>query len=266
MSDDKDQRNTRLDVAITEFEGQCRQTWLRLFAAAKARNELFFAFSLMTEFRGSQGPGWNTAEESKKAFREFMELFPKLEASPVKARVLLSFYSHLSEAAGFYETPKNMLLVAGGESYNLYPFQALVEKHRRTGDAISPNANKIMKDILGHAKSLGMDDLCKIISEAFDPDLRNGYAHADYIVWNNSIRLPRRNGGSPREVTEEEFYLLLNKATVFFGTLWEQVTISITSYSPAARVWGRLNNDDPEEWFKVEHDPNHRNLSISSEE
>ena len=94
--------------------------------------------------------------------------------------------------------PKNMLLVSGGESYSIYLFQHLISKHQERGDVIAPNANKVMKDLLGHAQTLGFEDLCAIILEAFDPELRNGYAHADYIIWNNDIRLSKRNGGNPR--------------------------------------------------------------------
>jgi len=46
-----------------------------------------------------------------------------MRSAPIKLRVALSFCSHISEAAGFYEMLKNMLRVAGGESYHLYPFK-----------------------------------------------------------------------------------------------------------------------------------------------
>jgi len=39
-----------------------------LFELAKAKNELHFAFSLNAEFRGVQGPGWNTSDETHRAF------------------------------------------------------------------------------------------------------------------------------------------------------------------------------------------------------
>jgi hypothetical protein len=42
--------------------------------------------------------------------------------------------------------PKNMLRIASGEDYNLWPFEHLVEHHRASGAVIAPNANKVMKD------------------------------------------------------------------------------------------------------------------------
>jgi hypothetical protein len=50
-------------------------------------------------------------------------------------RVALAFYCHLSEASGYYEVPKNMLRVAGGARYVMWPFNDLVREHRHTGEA-----------------------------------------------------------------------------------------------------------------------------------
>ena len=74
----------------------------------------------------------------------------------VRIRVLLSFYLHVSEGAGFYEIPKKMMLTIEGNGNNLYPFQKLVKKHQKTGEAVAPNANAIMKNMMGHAYELGL--------------------------------------------------------------------------------------------------------------
>jgi hypothetical protein len=238
--------NVELQSQLDNFEARCSEAWRYLFETAKNHNEVYFAISLVPEFRGMQDVGWNTAEEAKKAFEQYIELIGQMPASPIKMRVCLSFYSNLSEAAGFYEMPKNMLRVSGGESYTLWPFNHLVKLHGERGEVIAPNANKIMKDLLGHAQTLGFNDLCAIITEAFDPDIRNGYAHADYIIWNNDIRLRKRNGGDSRLVPQKEFVLRLNKAIVFFQSLWKQADESIRSYVTPKRLIGRLNDREPE--------------------
>jgi hypothetical protein len=253
-----------IQARVDDFESRCSEAWRNLFAAAKDRNEVYFAISLMPEFRGMQDAGWSTAVEAKVAFQQYLELINHLPPSPIKLRIGLSFYSHLSEAAGFYEMPKNMLRVCGGESYHLWPFNHLVPLHLESGTAIAPNANKIMRDLLGHARTLGFSDLCAVITEAFDPDLRNGYAHADYVIWNNDIRLAKRNGGNPRTVTQQEFVIRLNKAIVFFKELWRQANGSMESYINPKRLVGRLNNDDPEMPFIISFDRERRTLSITS--
>lgn len=110
---------------------------------------------------------------------------------------------------------------------------------------IAPNANKVMKDLLGHADELGLQKLKAVILETFDADLRNGYAHADYIIWNDGIRLRKRNGGHPSVVSFDDFTFKLNKAIAFFQTLQGCMEQVVRSYSTPKRIMGRMNKNDP---------------------
>lgn len=166
-----------------------------LFEAAKAKHELHFAMALMPEMRGMQDAGWNTADETQHAFHEYLEFLQELEPNRMKWRITLGFYCHLAEASGFYEVPKNMLRISEGGSHVLWPFMDLVQEHRQTGNRIAPNANKVLRDLAGYAKTLGFDNLAEVFRDAFNSDVRNGYSHADYIVWQDGLRLPKRNGG-----------------------------------------------------------------------
>jgi hypothetical protein len=204
------------DVRLQEYADRCDAAFQELFDAAHAKEEVQFAAALSPEFRGMQDPGWSTAAESMEAIDEYIKLIKDLPPNRMRTRVALSLYSHLSEASGLYEVPKNMLRIASGEDYNLWPFQHLVERaialfsfsvksaklttlgcppfrrrkrHRASGAVIAPNANKVMNDLLGHAAELKLDKFQSAILETFDPDLRNGYAHADYIVWDDGIRV-----------------------------------------------------------------------------
>jgi len=114
-----------------------------LFDRARARSELHFVFSLNSEFRGEQDAGWSTADDAHMAFAEYLAFIMEGEFTSLKARVALAFYCHLAEASGYYEIPKNMLRVVGGQPYNLWPFQDLVEMHSKIGAVIAPNANKV---------------------------------------------------------------------------------------------------------------------------
>ena len=121
---------------------------------------------------------------------------PKIVAGSGSEENDRPFYCHLAEASGFYEIPKNMLRVAEGELYNLWPFQAMVERHRQTGAIIAPNSNKTLKDLAGHAQTLGLHELAEVFRDAFNANLRNGYAHADCIIWNDGTHLRKRKGQS----------------------------------------------------------------------
>jgi hypothetical protein len=221
------------------FFAKTEPAFRALFEKARAANELQFAFSLMPEFRGIQAPGWNTAVEAHRAFDEYLAFLNDGKLTPLKARVALAFYCHIAEASGFYEIPKNMLRVADGGFHNLWPFQELAEVHNRTGNIIAPNANKVIRDLAGHAESSGLHDLAEVFRDAFDADIRNGYAHADYVVWDDGIRLRKRNGGNPRLVGWPEFHLRFERGIKFFHTLRQLAGEYVRSYSPPKEIAGR---------------------------
>ena len=101
----------------------------------------------------------------------------------------------------------------------MIPFQGLVERHRKTGEIIAPNANRIMKDLIGHASELGLSELAEVFRDAFDPDVRNAVAHADYIIWPDGLRLRRRNGGWPRTIPWSDFTCLIDRGLNLFGMI-----------------------------------------------
>ncbi|MFN8700779.1 MAG: hypothetical protein ACK5XB_08775 [Rhodospirillales bacterium] len=182
-----------------EFIDKIERSLRVLFLKAQAKDELQFAMSLMPEFRGMQDAGWNTAQEAVWAFDDFIALLNVMDkAARVRTRVALMFYAHMAEGAGFYEIPKKMLLTIEGRGNSQFPFAALVEKHRKTGENIAPNAGKIMKDLIGHSIELGLLELAEVWRDTFDSELRNAIAHADYVIWKDGIRLPKRNGGTGR--------------------------------------------------------------------
>lgn len=234
-----------------------------LFERAKARHELHFAFSLNPEFRGEQGPGWSTADEAHRAFDEYLAFLKEGKFTSLKARVALAFYCHLAEASGYYEIPKNMLRVVGGQPYNLWPFQDLVEIHKKTGAVIAPNANKVLRDLAGHAATLGLSELAEVFRDAFDPDIRNAYAHADYVIWNDGLRLRKRNGGFPRKVSWPEFQSRFDRGVNLFHLLREIVNEYVASYHPAKRFRARMHDNEPELLWTIQFDPEKRTFAIS---
>lgn len=228
-----------------KFYEQAEAGLRELFDAARERHELHFAMALMPEMRGERDAGWNTAQETQRAFHEYLEFLQNLEPGRMKSRIVLSFYCHVAEASGFYEVPKNMLRICEGKSHVLWPFRDLVQKHIETGKLIAPNANKVLRDLAGHAKTLGFNDLAEVFRDAFDSDIRNGYSHADYIVWDDGLRLPKRNGGSPRLIPWNEFNWLFERGVNFFTILQELVSEYIQSYDPPKTIKASLN-DEPE--------------------
>lgn len=229
------------------FLDKVERSFRDLFLRARAKHELHFAMSLMPEMRGMQDAGWNTAEEAHRAFDDYLELIDTAKGT-VRFRIALAFYCHVAEASGFYEIPKNMLRIIGGESHVLWPFMHLVEAHRATGNLIAPNANKVLKDLAGHAETLGLHELAEVFRDAFDADIRNGYAHADYIVWNDGLRLRRRNGGQPRTIPWDDFGGLFDRGINLFYILRGIVREFIESYSEPRTIRASLQEEPEMDW------------------
>ena len=234
-----------------------------LFDAARKKHELHFAKALMPEMRGEQEVGWNSAQETQRAFDEFLAFLKTLDPSRMKSRIILGLYCHLAEASGFYEIPKNMLRISEGKPHVSWPFRDLVRKHKQTGNLIAPNANKVLRDLAGHAKSLGFDGLAEVFRDAFDADIRNGYSHADYIVWDDGLRLPKRNGGYPKLVPWDEFILLFEWGVNFFRILQELVWEHVKSYDPPRTVTASLH-DEPEGDCTIYYDSKSGTFGVTS--
>lgn len=168
---------------------------------------------------------------------DFLNNFP---ASPIRARVALAFYCHMAEASGFYEVPKNMLRIVSGERANLWPFKDIVKTHKITGDSIAPNATAVIKDLVGHCSELGLDDLATVFRDVFNSDIRNAFAHADYVVENDGINLPRRNGGIATSISWEDFDDDMACAMSMFQILWQLANEAMLSYEPEKSVVGSI--------------------------
>jgi hypothetical protein len=223
---------------------------------AKTAHELHFVMALMPEFRGIQDAGWNTAQEAVRAYDEFTSLVKSLgRANPARARIVLAFYAQVAEGSGFYEIPKKLLLTIEGRGNNLRPFRALVERHQKTGEVLAPNANRIMKDLIGHSSELGLSELAEVFRDAFDPDVRNAIAHADYILWSDGLRLRRRNGGHPRIIPWDEFDALIGRGLNLFSIIRGVVDEYVQSYDPPRTIRSRLSDGEPETEYTLFFDP-----------
>ncbi|MGH9891278.1 MAG: hypothetical protein ACREA0_04700, partial [bacterium] len=132
-----------------------------------------------------------------------------------------------------------------------------------TGVIIAPNANKVLQDLAGHAAVLGLSELAEVFRDAFDPELRNGYAHADYIIWRDVIRLRKRNGGVPRKVLWPEFQARFDRGLNVFHMLREITGEYVSSYHPARQVRGRMADHERERMWNIHFDPEGKTFSIS---
>jgi hypothetical protein len=248
-----------------EFYDKAERALRALFDKAKAAHELHFAMALMPEMRGLQDAGWNTAEEAVHAYDQYSALLEKLgKKDIVRLRVILAFYLHAAECSGFYEIPKKMLLTTEGKGNNFMPFHKLVKKHRKTGQAIAPNANTIMKELMGHSWLAGFRELSEVFENTFDPDVRNAIAHADYTLASNGMRLRKRNGGQVRIVPWEEFDALISKGINLFSIIRRLTSEYVQTYHPPKTIQSRMNEHEPVTDFTIYYDPKPRAFGFTT--
>jgi hypothetical protein len=220
-----------------------------LFEFGRAINELDFAGALFNEFRGMQDGGWSTTITAYEVFSELQALGARDAAlSLPDYRQVLCLYAQLSEAGGVFEGLQNLFGVVQLKPWNTSPFRDMVRIHSQTRQVISPNANAMFRRLAQTATSIGMPRLGKLLSMAFNDDVRNGMFHADYIIQSDGLRLRRRNGGQPYRISHPEVGDLINVGLAFFDLFTQMQRKAIESFRPARRIIGRFSANPPMAW------------------
>ena len=235
-------------AANRAFAGEADVALRRLFLESKASDELNFAASLSPEFRPYKQ---NSAVEAQHAFSEYSEFLARSEGESIRPRIALAFYAHLAEASGFWEVVKNLLGVLGGAKFNFMPFSEFTRKYGAAAGSPIPNANKLMRSLVSCAALAGQTDLQSVFARAFDADLRNAYAHADYVLNAQGVIVLSRYG-QERLIQWNELNELLERAVTLYLTLNDIRSEHCRYYSPAREVIGSLSPASREEAWRVE--------------
>lgn len=229
-------------MPIDAFLTRAEAAFDALFADARTKSEIDFVLALNPEFRGIQDAGWSPAEEVLRAIEDFSGFLNDGGVTiRLRVRAALGFYCNLCEASGLYEVPKNLMRIPDGQKHHCWPFQDLVEQHTRTGEAILPNANKIMKNLVGHSKALGHGELAGVLSEAFDAELRHAFAHADYVIWADGVRICGKHFTKKRVIPFPEFQALVNRGAGFITTLRSVMARYVRHYATLRVIDGSIS-------------------------
>lgn len=220
-----------------------------LISSARAMSELDLAGALFGEFRGMQDAGWSTVQTAHEIFEEMRAIGSQKEAlSTAQYRHMLCLYTQLAEAGGVYETLMNLMGVIQLKPYNLWPFQDLVRVRKAPGRVIGPNANAMFRRLASLALEIGMTRLSELLEMTFRDDIRNGIAHADYIIANDGLRLRRRNGGNAYCVAHNDVLNAMNIGLTFFDLLMQLSRRAIESFRPPRTIIGRFSANPPQPW------------------
>ena len=250
-------------MTLENYLEQLDTELFNLVAFARQINELDLAACIGQESRGMQDAGWATTITAYEVFDEMLA-FNNLKRPMTRAelRILLMLYAQLSEAGGVYEGLKNLIGVVKLKPYVMWPFQNLVRVRQAPRRIIGPNANATFRDLATAAREIGMLKLSELLENAFRDDLRNGISHADYIIWNDEVRLRKRNGGHASSLSFDQVFEAINRGIGFFDTFKDQNSKIAKSFSPGRDIIGRLSMNPPMRWH-VKYDTNVGSFSIS---
>lgn len=236
----------------------------RLYGFSRQMNELDFAGSLMGEFRGMQDAGWSTTITAQQVFDEIQTYIGRTEPYSVsEIRIALMLYCQLSEAGGVYESLKNIMGVVTSQPYNLWPFKDIVRVRKTDKRIIAPNANATFRDLAAKASEIGMTKLARLLTLAFNDEIRNGISHADYVIWNDGLRLRKRNGGYANRLSFEEVGAAITTGIGFFDILQRHNYDAMASFNPPREIIGKFSANFPMK-HTVFADPERGTFSISS--
>jgi hypothetical protein len=252
-----------VQMKLDEYSRSLHQQLSYLVAFARKMNELDLAGCIFQEARGAQDAGWSTTITAHQVFNELRLLGDRegpLQTS--EFRVILLLYAQLSEAGGVYEGLRNLIGVVQLKPYLLWPFQHLVRVRERPKRILGPNANATFKDLASAASDIGMTTLSVLLENTFRDDIRNGIAHADYIIWSDGLRLRNRNGGRVNKIEFDDALEAVNRGCAFFELLHFQNDSIAKSFAPAKNIVGRFSDNPPMCWT-VECDPKSGSFSIS---
>lgn len=99
-----------------------------------------------------------------------------------------------------------------------------------------------MKNLVGHAKALGRDGLAAVLSEAFDAELRHAFAHADYVIWTDGVRICGISTLLEKGlITFPDFQALVNRGAGFVTTLRSVMATYVRHYATPRVIDGSFS-------------------------
>lgn len=226
------------------------QSFKDLFDKAKAKDEFEYCCALL-RIRGSEGPGWDIVQESNTLLTQILLFVNAPINHGFQVRLLLLAYCHALEMNFTYDMVANMLQISQGERYCTNWFDAEIISAKKS--AIYP-IEKIEK-IEQWAQSFNQKEIGEILREMLLKDIRNTFAHSDYILYGDELRIVQM-GELPKVHKLQELIPKLEFGINIVLMLIALTRERILSYKENKRVFSRLSENDTFFDMELVADPN----------
>ena len=206
-----------------------------LFQRAKDTDELSYLFSLLGFNSGMEDIGWQPINETLQLVEDFISISNTPLRNPSKIRLMLLMYCQITEASYLYHIIYNMLLTIDNEEPpRLFNF---LDKYR---GPVPPTVSTKLNSIKDLAMKHKLDGIIDIFRKIYNSDIRNAVTHADYILYDNELRLKHR-GDHIKKIHFEVVTELVNYAVMFFQTFFQITYKHKSSYKNGYVISNRKN-------------------------
>lgn len=203
-----------------------------LFESARVADEAAFVFSILGIDSAMEDIGWQPIAETIAFHNDFLNLFSATEDNETRVRIGLVLYGHLVEASYPYHIIYNLLQTIAGETPKIFNFLKLYRK------AIPPSVQAKINAIKALANNVGHSEIATIICDLYKNDIRNAFAHSDYVLFDGELRL-KHKGLPVRKMSYANLMVLLDSEIVFFRCLLNELESRRTSYPAGYTISGR---------------------------
>ncbi|MDD5005336.1 MAG: hypothetical protein PHS93_02385 [Candidatus Omnitrophica bacterium] len=225
-------------MAITDFqsfEKRVEETLDCLFNAARKENEFAYIFSLLGINSGMEDAGWQPITETYSLMRDFVAIANAPFHKHTKARLLLLCYTQITEANYLYHVIYNMLLSIENEiSPKVFSFLDLYK------NGIPPSVKSKVNIICEKSEKLGYQRIKDLLENIFDYGIRNAISHADYIIYNDELRL-KHKGLDIKKIKLDDVFDLVQRTIIFFEVFFKVSDAHKKSYSEGYVISNRKN-------------------------
>ena len=224
------------DSNIIIMNNKFEKIFEELFQAAKSKDEFAYIFALLGINSGIEDNGWQPIGETLELAHDLTSIANTPLNSYTKIRILLLLYCQITEASYLYHILYNMLLCIEGKTPpKVFNFLDQVNKGN------PPSVKSKVSQITKKATQNGQTKLVEALTFIFDSSVRNAISHADYILFNDELRL-KHKGNEIRKIKLAEVAQLISSALEFFEVFFQVVQKHKTSYKDGHLITGRKNN------------------------
>lgn len=224
-------------VHYQKFEQKAKDSIEALFDAAKKKDEFAYIFSLLGFNSGMEDRGWQPIAETFMLMRDFVGIANAPFSTHTKVRLLLLCYTQLTEASYIYHVIYNMLVSIADENPPvLFSFLDLYQR------GTPPSVKSKVKLICNKARVLNFPRVKELLEDTFDSEIRNAVSHADYILFQNELRL-KHKGSEIRKINLEDVFSLVQKTIILYEVFFLVSDVHRKSYKDGYVIENRVGKN-----------------------